>query len=367
MRGSGVNPAEDDLDAGWDDAPAPANTAPSAPKTRAAVPRPVALTTPRAPSVRPKPAPSITPALPVAGESKQTSPSPVKASAVPRPRESPPPPPPLPVKPAASARVESPAARAVPQPADVPNSVQRVPVHAPPASAVASVAAQAADVDTLRPNEVEPPAPSTRRKGVARFVAALGIAAVMALASLAWLKDGGQTVMSQFRRIAAPATPREPEPAARPAPPDVPTAEARLPDMPLPPGAVITAVGPTPASPEVALAPPPPIETAESASGPLPAVVDATPAKRESTSVTIKTVPTGAAIFQAGKRLGRVPVELDVKPKTKHRLTALLDGHRPLNFTVDGTRDSVTIMLKPVSKSEASAPSDESADPPDTP
>jgi hypothetical protein len=70
----------------------------------------------------------------------------------------------------------------------------------------------------------------------------------------------------------------------------------------------------------------------------------------------VKTVPSGAAIFQAGKRVGTGLVELDVEPNMKHRLTALMDGHRPVNFTVDGSRGTVTVMLKPVPRVVAPKP-----------
>jgi hypothetical protein len=239
-----------------------------------------------------------------------------------------------------------------------------------PVSAMPIVLDQnAEDAGTLRPSEIEPSVTGTRRKGVARFVASIGIAAAMVLASLAWLKDGGQTVMERFNRVLAPAARPEPPEPAKPPTPEPPTTDAQLSEALLPPGAVITAVEPTLAAPEAVPPAPPPMVTTEATSAPtLSGSVTASPAKPGSTRVTVKTVPSGAAIFQAGKRVGTGSVELDVEPKMKHRLTALLDGHRPVNFTVDGTRDTVTIMLRRApSRAEASPPPDGSADSPETP
>lgn len=320
-------------------------------------PRTIALTTPRTASVAPKPAPAITPETPpVTIGHKAASPSPV--SAAPRPRSyTPPPPPAEPVSKKANADLEAPAAAAVPTPAVTPSIPKSTLVQAPPVEAVRAFAAQAEDAGTLRPSEVEPPVIGTRRRSVARLVAALGIAAAIVLASVAWLKDDGRTVRSQLQRVLAPAAQPQPQPAALPASPEPPRAEAKPSDAQLAPGAVITAVEPAPSAPEAALAPPPPAPTTAAEGAPtLSGAVAATLAKAGSTHVTVKTVPAGAAIFQAGKRLGTGLVELDVEPKMKHRLTALMDGHRPVNFTVDGSRDTVTIMLKPVPRVVAPKP-----------
>jgi hypothetical protein len=336
------------------------SVAPALAKAPSVAPRPIALTTQKASSVAPKPYPTATPGLPMAGERKAPSPTLTPVSAVPRPRSyGPPPPAAQPVKSAASATVEKPVTAAVSAPAAAPLSPKSAPVQAPPAEAARAFAALTEDTSTLRPNEVDPPVASKRRRGVARFVASLGIAAAMVLASLAWLKDGGQTVTSQISRVLARAAQPQPEPAARPTPPEPPAPESKSADSSLLPGAVITAVEPAPAVPEAALAPPPPTALTETPSAPAGALALAKPG---STRVTVKTVPSGAAIFQAGKRLGAGLVELDVEPNMKRRLTVLMDGHRPVNFTVDGSRDTVTIMLKPVprvvpSKPEASTAS----------
>ena len=71
--------------------------------------------------------------------------------------------------------------------------------------------------------------------------------------------------------------------------------------------------------------------------------------------VSVRTVPP-AIIFESGKRVGSGTIQINVEPTNKKRLTALLDGHAPQNFTLDGSRPSVTIMMKPVGKSTASFP-----------
>jgi hypothetical protein len=83
------------------------------------------------------------------------------------------------------------------------------------------------------------------------------------------------------------------------------------------------------------------------------------PARKTETPAKAKSpLPARSAerIFQAGKRVGTGLVELDVEPDMKHRLTALMDGHRPVNFTVDGSRGTVTVMLKPVPRVVAPKP-----------
>jgi hypothetical protein len=331
------------LDDAWDDLVAPAN---------------VGAALPKAPVV----SPSVTPTPAIGSESK-TAPSIAPVSAVPRPKAHTPPPPAVErVTRGANAGVSRPVTLAVQDRAAVSTGPKTVATRAAPAQAASEPPAPAEDSGTLRPNELEPPVTGTRRKSLARFVASIGIAAVMVLASLAWLKDGGQTVMSQIGRVLAPKAAPEPEAAARTTPPEPPAAERIFSEAPLPPGAVITAVEPTPRAPEAALAPPPPTATTEAATAP-PLADEGTEGERRTNRVTVKTVPTGAAIFQAGKRLGTGQVELDVQPKVKLRLTALLDGHRPLNFTVDGTRETVTLMLRPIqSKAEASTTSDRSVE-----
>jgi hypothetical protein len=65
-------------------------------------------------------------------------------------------------------------------------------------------------------------------------------------------------------------------------------------------------------------------------------------------------------VFRARQRLGAGVVEVNVERHAKQRFTALLDGYVPANFTLDGSRDSVTIRLKRAPKPQAK-PAAESA------
>lgn len=60
----------------------------------------------------------------------------------------------------------------------------------------------------------------------------------------------------------------------------------------------------------------------------------------------------------AGKRLGSGAIELSVERGAKERLTALHDGFLPSTFTLDGSRDAVTVRLKRVPTPELSATSE---------
>jgi hypothetical protein len=113
-------------------------------------------------------------------------------------------------------------------------------------------------------------------------------------------------------------------------------------------------------------------EPAPTPPSPEPAPSSATPAANEATTssvptpkepagksneqatatvtVTVKAVPEAAVIFQAGKRLGTGVVRVSVVRKVKQRFTALLDGYAPSNFALDGSRDSVTIVLQRAQK-----------------
>jgi hypothetical protein len=57
-------------------------------------------------------------------------------------------------------------------------------------------------------------------------------------------------------------------------------------------------------------------------------------------SVTINTVPPGAVILRAGKRVGKSGVEVSLERDEKLRLTALLNGYAPANITLDAQRGS---------------------------
>jgi hypothetical protein len=105
---------------------------------------------------------------------------------------------------------------------------------------------------------------------------------------------------------------------------------------------------------------------AASSSAPTPEGVAGTSLEKtpNAVAVTVKTVPEGAVIFRAGQRLGTGVVEVSVERNVKQRFTALFDGYTPSNFTVDGSRDSITIVLKRAQKHRA-APARESDSPSD--
>lgn len=81
-------------------------------------------------------------------------------------------------------------------------------------------------------------------------------------------------------------------------------------------------------------------------------------------TVTVKVIPESSVIFRAGKRLGSGAMEISVEHGAKERLTALHDGFLPSNFTLDGSRDAVTVRLQrvPTPEPSASAESDPPAD-----
>jgi len=107
---------------------------------------------------------------------------------------------------------------------------------------------------------------------------------------------------------------------------------------------------------------------AESPPAPAPEAAVGTSPEKEATAVSVKirVLPEGAVIFRAGQRLGTGAMEVSVERGVKQRLTALHDGYLPLNFTLDGSRDAVTVRLKrapkahPESDSPYEAPSADS-------
>lgn len=138
-------------------------------------------------------------------------------------------------------------------------------------------------------------------------------------------------VSSQFPRVAAPSpevvvtqTPKAP--LAQPLPePQSPT--------PAPSATVTTSAGPSASSHEN------PVETA----------------RPNAVTVTVKVIPENAVIFRAGKKLGTGATEVSVAHDTKERLTAFHDGYIPSNFTLDGSRATVTVRLQRVPSPQASA------------
>jgi hypothetical protein len=173
--------------------------------------------------------------------------------------------------------------------------------------------------------EVELPDFRRRQPGGAMFATLMASAAVI-VAGVAWSQrvSSGEPVTAG---VVAPASERRaPERAPEPR---------------------SSAPVPSPAAPA----------TNEVASMPAPAVAaDAgtTPQKDVTgVAVTVKVVPAAAVVFRAGRRLGTGVVEVSVEPNVKQRFTALHDGYAPANFTLDGSRDSVTIVLRRAAKPRA--------------
>jgi hypothetical protein len=201
---------------------------------------------------------------------------------------------------------------------DIDAGWDEAPASAVAPSAVAPSAVAYVSSESLSPAEVTTPPPSVEQNRVSRFGP---IAAVVALAaaSIVWLG-----------RAPNPA-PTAPVAAARPASEPVPSAPAEAPAPPAPETAaapVVPAPKPTPATERLELE---------------PLVLEAP----QKSGVTVRSVPDGAIFFEAGKRLGAGTIHVNVVPAGNVQLTALLNGYRPLNFKVDGSRDTVTVLLTP--------------------
>jgi len=141
---------------------------------------------------------------------------------------------------------------------------------------------------------------------------------------------------SQFPSVAAHApevvaTPLK-EPAAQPLP-EPPRAE------PAPSAIVTTSAGPAAPPQEI-----PPLE------------IPAGAAHVNAVTVTVKVIPENAVIFRAGKKLSSSAMELSVEHGKKERLIAFHDGYLPSQFTLDGSRDTVTVRLQRAPSPQASAP-----------
>jgi hypothetical protein len=104
--------------------------------------------------------------------------------------------------------------------------------------------------------------------------------------------------------------------------------------------------------------PAPPRVTSETTAAPASAAATgASPENAATTAlVTIKTIPASAVIFRARERLGSGGLEVRIERDVRQRFTAFHDGYVPSNFTLDGSRDSVTIRLKRVPKRDAPPP-----------
>jgi len=173
--------------------------------------------------------------------------------------------------------------------------------------------------ESLSPSEVTTPPPSVERSRTSRIAPIVTVVA-LAAASVVWL--------GRAPKLAPPP----PIAAARPATESIPSVPAPAPLAPAPEQPAVPVVAaPTTTSPNERLEIEPLVLEAPSQSG-----------------VTVRSIPDGAIFFEAGKRLGTGPVHLNVAHAANAHLTALLNGYQPLNFKVDGSRDTVTVRLTPV-------------------
>jgi len=198
------------------------------------------------------------------------------------------------------------------------------------------------ELETPLPSEDDLPSFRPRKRGRVVFAALVGGAAAVVLASVALTRFASHAD-PPAARVPAQVQERAPEPPpAIPSPAPVPS-----------PVAPVTNDAPNPSAPVVEAA--------------VAGALEKTPA---AVTVTVKAVPEAAVIFRAGKRLGAGVVEVSVERNVKQRLTALLDGYTPANVVLDGSRDSVTIVLKrwkpraaPVPQSDSPYGDAPSADP----
>lgn len=200
------------------------------------------------------------------------------------------------------------------------------------------------DSETLRPAEVDPAIVIQRRRSGNKVIAPVVIAAALIVTSVSWIRlsaDANDTAATRTeaasKRPAAAAV-AAPE-AVKPAAPQVPVATEPAPS-PAEAASAATSAEPSAKPPSPGLA------------GAFAAALNKT---ATSVVVTVRTVPP-AILFESGKRIGSGTVDVNVEPARKLRLTALLDDHAPQNFTLDGSKPSVTIMMKPVGKNTASFP-----------
>jgi len=371
---------EEDVDAGWDDAPE-SQAVPVKAAVSTTAPKPVSTVPARPASIAPMPTASVAP-LPTGAPPSATS----------RPRTLSPPP-----KPTAS---RPPVVSSAPPPSVPPPTVLTAPratTHTPSLPPVTSVprprswvppvaAASAPSIGGTSPRRDEPVlvADTKRRTSDAPTIEVGDEVVDEASALDEALTDGATEAMGH-------GTPTAVAPVA--SEPDLPDFRRRTPGraalgvlVGTAIAVVVAGVGwrhfakgrerasairaePVPAQPAPPRAPEPP--------NPVPVPPPALPVTNEApttpppapeattVSVKIKVYPEGAVIFRAGQRLGTGAMEVNVERKVKQRLTALHDGYLPLNFTLDGSRDAVTIRLKRVPKSQPEV--DPSASPVDAP
>lgn len=164
--------------------------------------------------------------------------------------------------------------------------------------------------------------------GRGKVVAAMGACILLAVA------------FAVTRPFAKPAATSTGPSGARPLGPAIaqPLPSQPPPDSPSPEPAASPAAPASAADPPLQLAP---VEV----TGASPAV-----------AVTIQVIPSRAVVFRAGEKLGAGSVTVNVTHAAKQRLTALHDGYLPYNFTIDGSRRTVTVRLKRASGTHVDAP-----------
>ena len=181
--------------------------------------------------------------------------------------------------------------------------------------------------ESLSPAEVLAPRPSAEPSALSRF-GPLGALVVLAAATVLWFghapKADAPPAVGAARPLAPLAAPvvEKPVSAANPA-----TGPSPLPVVP----------SPAPAAADR-------LELE-------PLVLEA-PGR---STVSVRSVPEGAAFFEAGQRLGTGEVRIHLAPQSKRHLTALLNGYQPLNFKVDGTSPTVTVRLTPATSAPVAA------------
>jgi len=169
--------------------------------------------------------------------------------------------------------------------------------------------------------ELEPPDFRRRQVGPAVILAAIGASVALLVASVA---------SSQFPRVAEPSSGVD---------------VTRLPEPP------VAQQRPEPRSPEPA--PPSIVTSAAPSASAREAAVE--PARASAVTVTVKVVPENSVIFRAAEKLGSGALEVSVEHDAKQYLTAFHDGYVPAHFTLDGSRDTVTVRLQRVPSPPPSA------------
>lgn len=66
----------------------------------------------------------------------------------------------------------------------------------------------------------------------------------------------------------------------------------------------------------------------------------------ETTSVLVDSIPAKAKIYRDGKKIGRAPMNIDVKSGETVSLIFKHSKHKDLQFTVDAAKDKVTAKLE---------------------